>query len=214
MSYELAIFDMDGTILDTLTDLHECTNRALTACKLPERTYDEVRRFVGNGIRVLIERAVPENCEQVVIDKVFKKFNKIYKKHCADFTKPYEGIVDLLSTLRQKGIKTAVVSNKTDYAVQDLCVKYFDGLFDCAVGVREGLEKKPSPEPINLVLDTLGIDKSKAVYIGDSEVDIATAANSGMECLTVLWGFRTREEVLAAGATMLVNNVEDLIQFF
>ena len=206
MSYELAIFDMDGTILDTLTDLYECTNRALTACKLPERTYEEVRRFVGNGIRVLIERAVPENCEQVVIDKVFKKFNKIYKKHCADFTKPYEGIVDLLSTLRQKGIKTAVVSNKTDYAVQDLCVKYFDGLFDCVVGVREGLEKKPSPEPINLVLDTLGIDKSKAVYIGDSEVDIQTAENAGMDCISVTWGFRDVLTLKQNGAVKLVTS--------
>ena len=213
MSYELAIFDMDGTILDTLTDLHECTNRALTACKLPERTYDEVRRFVGNGIRVLIERAVPENCEQVVIDKVFKKFNKIYKKHCADFTKPYEGIVDLPSTLRQKGIKTAVVSNKTDYAVQDLCVKYFDGLFDCAVGVREGLEKKPSPEPINLVLDTLGIDKSKAVYIGDSEVDAATGKNAGLKTIGVLWGFRDRKTLETAGADHLIERPEELLQF-
>ena len=208
--YKLAVFDMDGTILDTLEDLKDSTNFALEKCGYPMRSYDEVRRFVGNGIRKLIERAVPEGLTVEQIDRVHEVFTEHYKVHCADKTKAYDGIKPLLEKLRAGGVKTAVVSNKADYGVQELCKEYFDGLFDYAVGEREGIRRKPAPDAVNEALRVLGIDKSEAVYIGDSDVDFETAKNAELPCILVLWGFRDEEFLREKGATLFVHDPAEI----
>ena len=209
--YKLAVFDMDGTILDTLEDLKDSVNYALAKCGYPQRTYDEVRRFVGNGIRKLIERAVPEGVSVSDIDRVHEVFTGHYKVHCADKTKAYDGIKPLLEELRSKGIKTAVVSNKADYGVQELCREYFDGLFDYAVGEREGIRRKPAPDSVNEALRVLGIPKSEAVYIGDSDADYETAVNAGLPCISVLWGFRDEEFLRSKGASLFVHEPSEIL---
>lgn len=208
--YKLAVFDMDGTILDTLEDLKDSTNFALEKCGYPTRTYDEVRRFVGNGIRKLIERAVPEGLTVEQIDRVHEVFTEHYKVHCADKTKAYDGIKPLLEKLRASGVKTAVVSNKADYGVQELCKEYFDGLFDYAVGEREGIRRKPAPDAVNEALRVLGMSKSEAVYIGDSDVDFETAKNAELPCISVLWGFRDEEFLREKGATLFVHDPAEI----
>ena len=210
MKYKLVIFDLDGTILDTLEDLKQALNHALTFYEYPTRTLDEVRCFVGNGIRKLIKRAMPENALDTDIDRVFAEFNKYYALHCADYTKPYEGVVELIRKLRNNGIKTAVVSNKADYGVQELCDKYFNGLFDYAVGEREGVNRKPSPDAVYEVLSHLNIEKDESVYVGDSEVDIKTAKNADMESIIVSWGFRDKEYLYEQGAVCIVNDCDAL----
>lgn len=208
--YKLAVFDMDGTILDTLEDLKDSTNYALEKCGYPTRSYDEVCRFVGNGIRKLIERAVPEGLTTEQIDRVHEIFTEHYKVHCADKTKAYDGIKPLLEKLRANGVKTAVVSNKADYGVQELCKEYFDGLFDYAIGEREGIRRKPAPDSVNEALKVLGVSKSEAVYIGDSDVDFETAKNAELPCISVLWGFRDEEFLREKGATLFVHDPAEI----
>lgn len=210
---KLAIFDLDGTVLDTLEDLYLATNFALESSDFPKRSREEVRAFVGNGIRRLTELAVPDGTKKEDIDRVFKVFNEYYALHCADNTKPYDGIKEVLSKLKEKGVKTAVVSNKADYAVQALCERYFDGLFSFAVGEREGIRRKPAPDSVNEVLRVLSADKTEAVYIGDSEVDIKTAENAGMKCISVLWGFRSREMLILNGGSVFADMPEDILKF-
>ena len=205
MKYKLAIFDLDGTILDTLDDLADSLNYALEKTGYPVRTREEVRRFVGNGIRKLVERGVPSGTSAESADKVYESFTEHYKVHCADKTKPYEDIPELLKKLRENGVKTAVVSNKADYAVQNLCVQYFDGLFDAAAGEREGVRRKPSPDSVNIILEKLGVNRENAVYIGDSDVDVETARNSGMDCIAVDWGFRDKNILVQCGAKIIVS---------
>lgn len=209
MKYQLAIFDMDGTILDTLQDLTDSTNAALCMNGYSPRTIDEVRRFVGNGIHRLIELAVPEGSGTDVVEKVYSDFLPYYQQHCADKTKPYDGIAVLIRRLRAKGCKTAVVSNKADAAVQELCARYFDGLFDYAVGERTDIAKKPAPDSVNEVLRRLGFETADAVYIGDSEVDLATARNAGMDCISVAWGFREPAFLKSQGAAVIIRTPEE-----
>lgn len=211
MRYKLAVFDMDGTILNTLEDLADSTNYALRVNGLPERTIEEVRRFVGNGIRLLIERAVPKNTENEVIDKVFDTFKEYYKTHCAVKTKAYDGIKEVLLSLRKAGCLTAVVSNKADFAVQDLCKDYFEGLFDIAVGERAGIKKKPAPDSVFEVLSKLNTDKKDAVYIGDSDVDFATAVNAGMDVIMVGWGFRDEKFLREKGAERIIKEPSQIL---
>lgn len=210
MKYKAAIFDMDGTILNTLEDLWGATNYMLRVSGYPERTLDEVRQFVGNGIRKLIERAAPQGTDSAEIDRLFGVFNGYYKEHCADNTKPYDGILDMLKKLRAGGVRTAVVSNKADYAVQELCVQYFDGLFDAAAGERAGVRKKPAPDAVFAVLDKLGVNAADAVYIGDSDVDVETARNSGMAHIIVDWGFRNKDFLISKGAKTIVSSPHDI----
>lgn len=212
MKYMIAIFDLDGTILNTLEDLADSTNHALKTCGYPERTMDEVRQFVGNGIRKLMERAVPEGTLVEEIDRVHETFTAHYKVHCADKTRPYDGIMELLQNLKKDGCKLAVVSNKADYGVQELCKQYFDGIFDFAVGEREGIRKKPAPDSVNEVLKTLGCSRDRAVYIGDSDVDIQTAANAQMDHIIVEWGFRDVPFLIAKGAKVLVEKPEEILE--
>jgi len=212
MKYMIAIFDLDGTILNTLEDLADSTNYALKTYGYPERTMDEVRQFVGNGIRKLMERAVPEGTPVEEIDRVHETFTAHYKVHCADKTRPYDGIMELLQNLKKDGCKLAVVSNKADYGVQELCKQYFDGVFDFAVGEREGIRKKPAPDSVNEVLKTLGCSRERAVYIGDSDVDIQTAANAQMDHIIVEWGFRDVQFLISQGAKVLVEKPEEILE--
>lgn len=211
MKYELIVFDMDGTILDTLEDLKNSMNHTLRLYNMPERTLDEIRSFVGNGIRRLIELAVVKDTPVDKIDSIQKDFMKHYEVHCADFTRPYDGVNELIKELRNQGYKTAVVSNKADAAVQDLCVQYFPGLFDLAIGERPEIAKKPAADMVNLALEQLQISKEKAVYIGDSDVDVATAGNSNLDMIAVDWGFRTREFLVEQGANIIVSKPEEIL---
>lgn len=210
MRYKLAVFDLDGTILNTLDDLADSLNFALRSSGFPERSIDEVRNFVGNGIRKLIERGVPAGTDTAAIDKVHSCFTAHYKAHCADKTRPYDGITELLGRLKDSGCLTAVVSNKADYGVQELCARYFPGMFDLAVGEREGIRKKPAPDSVNEVLRRLGVSNKESVYIGDSDVDIETAKNAEMGCIGVEWGFRGREFLEAHGAKVIAAKAEDI----
>lgn len=210
MRYELAIFDMDGTILNTLEDLTEATNYALKINNFPTHTIDEIRTFVGNGIRRLIERAVPKDTLTDSINAVFDTFTTYYKEHCADKTQPYEGIITLLNNLREQGCKIAVVSNKAHEAVQTLCDQYFNDLFDYAVGERPGIAKKPAPDSVNEVLHHLQIKTEHAVYIGDSEVDIQTADNALMDSIIVSWGFREVSFLKEQGAKTIVSTTDEI----
>ena len=214
MKYQLAIFDMDGTILNTLEDLADSLNYALSCSNYPTRTLDEVRNFVGNGIRKLIERAVPAGTSPEELEQVYADFTAYYSKHCYDKTKPYSGIMETIQNLRKQGIKTAVVSNKADYGVQILCKQYFDGLFDYAVGEQTGVQRKPAPDSVNTVLDKLKINRKNAVYIGDSDVDIDTARNAEMDCISVDWGFRDPSFLQQHGAKIMVSSPEELLNFF
>lgn len=210
--YDLVIFDMDGTILNTLEDLRDSLNVILFRHQYPQRTLEEVRLFVGNGIRLLIERGVPDGLAVSEIDQIHQEFMKYYGEHCADKTKPYEGVIPLIETLREKGYRTAVVSNKADSAVQELCKQYFNGLFDIAVGERTGIAKKPAPDSVKEVLQSLDIKRERAVYIGDSEVDVATARNAEMDGIAVTWGFRDVEFLKQQGAARIVSVPGDLLE--
>lgn len=213
VNYDLAIFDMDGTILDTLEDLYNAANYALHKNGLPLRTKDEVRFFVGNGIRKLIERAVPAGTSKDIEDKVYETFMSYYPEHCADSTCEYAGITECIKSLKRKGIKTAVVSNKADPAVQILAEQYFSGLFDISIGEKPGINKKPAPDSVNAVLDKLNIAKENAIYIGDSDVDIDTAKNAGIECIGVSWGFRGEEFLREHGAKLIARTPSDIEMF-
>ena len=208
--YKLIIFDLDGTILNTLDDLTDSLNYALDKSGYPLHPLEEVRSFVGNGIRKLIERGVPAGTNTESIDNVHRDFTEHYKIHCADKTKPYNGILELLNTLRECGCKTAVVSNKADYAVQELCIKYFTNLFNVSVGERYGILKKPSPDSVNEVIRQLKTNKEDVVYIGDSDVDIATAQNAGIDSIIVDWGFRERDYLKKMGAKVIVSNTDEI----
>lgn len=213
MKYQLAIFDLDGTLLDTLEDLADSTNYIMRQFGYPERTLAEVRTFVGNGIRKLLERSAPMETSSEEIDRMFEQFKAYYGAHCADKTRPYAGILDLLQKLQEKGVKLAVVSNKADDAVKALCEQYFPGYFDEAVGERIGIARKPAPDTVNEVLKKLQIDKSQAVYIGDSEVDVQTARNAELDCIAVDWGFRDAVVLKEAGAEKIISIPEKLLDY-
>ena len=209
-----AVFDMDGTILNTLVDLMDSTNFALKNNGLKERSLEEIRFFVGNGIQKLIERAVPQGTSKEVFEKVFADFKSHYKIHCADKTSYYDGIPSVIQTLRKMGVKTAVVSNKADFAVQELVEVYFKGLFDVALGEKAGVSKKPSPDMVNAALSVLGVEKEAAFYIGDSDVDFETAKNSSLDFIGVSWGFRGRKFLENLGAKNIIDSPEELLNFF
>lgn len=213
MKYKLAIFDLDGTVLDTLNDLADSVNYALKKNHFPERSLDEIRSYVGNGIRLLIDRSVPEFTSYESIDKVFNDFKLYYSEHSCDKTRPYDGIVELLNCLRQNGIITAVVSNKADFAVQTLVNRYFNGLFDYYAGEREFVAKKPAPDSVYDVIYHFNFSFSDAVYIGDSEVDIQTAYNAKIDSVIVDWGFRDRDFLINSGASVVLSSVDELSDY-
>lgn len=210
--YNTYIFDLDGTLLSTLADLAASCNYALTSNCMPERTIDEVRRFVGNGVKKLMERAVPGGLDNPAFDKTYADFRQHYMQHNLDTTCPYDGVMELLHELKRRGKKVAVVSNKFYAATQELCRHFFgDELVPVAIGEREDIRKKPAPDTVIEAMKQLGVTAEGAVYIGDSDVDIETACNSGMPCISVLWGFRDKDFLLAHGATTLVERPEQIL---
>lgn len=214
MRYQAAIFDMDGTILNTLEDLADSVNHTLREFVMPERSLLEIRTFVGNGIRRLLEQAVPAGSSAELVDRVLASFVAYYRSHCAIKTRPYEGIADTIAKLREMGVLTAVVSNKVDAAVHDLNEAYFPGLFDAAMGEKPGISRKPAPDSVFAVLEELGVEAKDAVYIGDSEVDYMTAQNAGMDVIMVDWGFRGEQFLRELGAETIVKKPTDLLAFW
>lgn len=210
--YQLAIFDLDGTLLDTLADLRQGINYALGTQGFAPRSMAEVRTFVGNGIWKLVERAVPAGTSEAQMDAVYEAFNPYYARHCADLTVPYDGILPLLQKLQAQGVVCALVSNKPDYAVQTLAAQYFPGLLAASAGAKDGVRKKPAPDSVFAVIHQLGAEGLRAVYIGDSEVDLQTAQNAALPCISVSWGFRDRSVLEQAGAACICDTVDALYQ--
>lgn len=211
MKTDTVIFDLDGTLLNTLEDLADSTNYAMRAFGLKERSINEVRNFVGNGVDVLIERAVegaiPKEQELECLD-VFKQH---YSKNMDNKTKPYDGIMDVIKELLKRGYHIAIVSNKFDAAVKGLNVDYFEGLFPVAIGASDTVAKKPAPDSVIKALQELHSDKERAVYVGDSDVDIMTARNSGLPCISVTWGFRDDELQRSMGTDYIIHKPEELL---
>lgn len=211
--YDTYIFDLDGTLLDTLDDLAAAVNHALRAYGMPEHSRDAVRQFVGNGVRLLMIRAIPGGEQNPQFEAVFSTFRQYYLVHSLDTTRPYDGITEMLTTLRQRGCRTAVVSNKFDAATKELCRHFFPDTIEVAVGEHEaeGIRKKPAPDTVNEALSQLGVDRRDAVYVGDSDVDLQTARNAGLPCISVLWGFRDKDFLTANGATTFIASPAELI---
>ncbi len=211
MIYDAIIFDLDGTLTDTLGDLTNSVNFAMCAFGFPERTHEEVKSFVGNGVRRLINLSVPENTDSETAERCLLVFKEHYKNNSLVETKPYDGIIPMLEDLRNRGVKTAVVTNKMHEAAEDIVRIFFDGLINITVGQVDGIAQKPQPDGINYVLEMLGISKEKAVYVGDSEVDCITAKNAGVPCIGVTWGFRDKSVLVKNGADFIVNSPEEII---
>ena len=205
------VFDLDGTLLDTLTDLAASTNYALRSCGMPEHSIDDVRRFVGNGVRMLMTRAVPDGESNPRFDEAFSVFRQHYMQHCLDTTCPYPGIMDALARLKERGMMLAIVSNKMQAATEELRQHFFSQYIDVAIGESAAIRKKPAPDTVNEALRLLGISHDEAIYVGDSDVDIDTARAAMMPCASVLWGFRDRQFLLNHGATRLLSSPEELL---
>ena len=206
MRLEALIFDLDGTLLDTLADLRAALNHALNAKGLPLRTLEQVRHDVGNGVRVLIERSV-EGASPQLIDELFDIFRPYYAQHASDHTAPYEGILPMLEEVRKRGLRSAIVSNKPDAQVRLLHQRFFDRLIDTAIGEQQPLvRRKPAPDMVNMALRRLGVDRAQAVYVGDSEVDVQTALAAHLPCIACAWGFRGRQLLELAGAHPIIDS--------
>lgn len=210
LQYHAVIFDLDGTLLDTLGDLKDSVNAALTINHLPTRRIAEVRAFVGNGLRRLIERAVPANTPAETVEQCLSDFKEYYRTHAAVLTKPYDGICSLLRELKENGVRLAVVSNKADSAVKALVDTFFSDLFDLSLGERDGIPKKPAPDAVLFAMHELKAGQTETVYIGDSEVDTETARNAGLPCIAVTWGFRDRCVLEAQSPAYLADCPEEL----
>ncbi len=204
------VFDLDGTLLNTLEDLADSTNYALRQYGFAERTLEEIRAFVGNGVRKLIERALPEGAENPLFNSVFSCFKSYYVDHCMEKTGLYAGIPEMLHDLKAAGYHLAIVSNKLQSGVDELYEHYFSDTVEVAVGERPELNRKPAPDMVLLALETLGVSTDEAVYVGDSDVDVATARNSGLPCISVLWGFRDKEFLVQHGAHCFAQTPEEI----
>ena len=219
--FNVYVFDLDGTLLDTLQDLANSVNYALRQHGMPEHSIDDIRRFVGNGVRLLMERAVPDGAQNPRFEAAFATFRQHYMQHSLDTTRPYDGIPELIHELKARGCQMAVVSNKMMAATQELVHHFFPDI-PVAIGEHEaaGIRKKPAPDTVFEALRQLGIihhpssiihHPSDIVYVGDSDVDIETARNSGLPCISVLWGFRSRDFLLAHGATTFAEHPFDIL---
>ena len=213
MKYSTYIFDLDGTLLDTLADLAAAVNYALRQHGMPEHTIDDVRRFVGNGVRKLMERAIPDGEKNPDFEATFATFREYYMHHSLDTTRPYPGIIETLEALKAKGCRLAVVSNKMMAATKELCQHFFADTIEVAIGENEaaGIRKKPAPDTVFEALRQLGEEKDSAVYVGDSDVDLETANNSGLPCISVLWGFRDRDFLKQHGAKTFISAPSELL---
>jgi len=205
------VWDLDGTLMDTLQDLANATNHALNVFNMPEHSIDEIRQFVGNGVRKLIQLAVPDGEKNPQFEAVFAEFKAYYMVHCKDNTCLYDGITETLKALKAEGYRMAVVSNKLQSGVDELYEEYFKDTIEVAIGECPEMARKPAPDMVWKALDELGVTKEEAVYIGDSDVDVATARNSGLPCISVLWGFRTKDFLLEHGGTTFVEKPSEII---
>ena len=206
----VVIFDLDGTLLNTLEDLRDSTNFALEKFGFPTRTLDEVRNFVGNGLKMLITRAVPDGTDASMIDAVLQEMKRHYAENYHNRTQPYDGIEALLRRLKAENYPMAIVSNKADSVVALLRKLYFDSLIPVAVGETESVSRKPVPDMVYEGLRRLGLPNATAIYVGDSEVDLQTARNAGLPCLSVTWGFRSEQQLMDAGAKHLISTPQAL----
>lgn len=206
------IFDLDGTLLNTLGDLRAATNHALEVRGLPPHSMEEIRQFVGNGIRLLICRAMPEGTPEAEIDAALDDFKAYYAAHIHDRTVPYDGIPQLLTALRKRGIQVAVLSNKIDSASQQLIEYFFPGKTDVVFGEHVGVPRKPDPTSCRMVMQQLDVQPEQVLYVGDSGTDMQTAKNAGLYAVGVTWGFRSKEVLLEYGADVLVHRPEQILQ--
>lgn len=204
------IFDLDGTILNTLDDLTDAVNFAMSAHGFPTHSAEKVKSFVGNGIEMLIKRSVPQNCSEEIFRACFLDFCRYYEEHMNDKTAPYDGIAELLKALQEAGFKTAVVTNKADFAAQALCEKIFGNLITVAVGANDNIRHKPFPDGALKALEMLGTKAENVFFVGDSDVDVKTAENAGIDFVGVLWGFRDKAVLKSAGATVFAQNTQEL----
>lgn len=209
------VFDLDGTLLNTLDDLAASLNYTMKEMGFPTRTLEEVRQFVGNGIAVLLQRAVPEGTDEKTTEQAITVFKGHYGVHCNDRTAPYEGIPALIDELQKRNIKMAIVSNKADFATKELSRIYFQGKIPVAIGEKEaeGIRKKPAPDTVFKALELLGASVEDAVYVGDSEVDIATASNAGMDAILCSWGFRDVDLLKELGAEVIIDRPEEVLSY-
>ena len=206
MAYRAVLYDMDGTVLDTLEDMADSVNESLSRFALPPVTLDKVRRSVGNGARKLIFRVVPEGTDPALTERVLAFYKPWYDAHCRVKTRPYAGVPELMARLRDRGIAQAIISNKPDPAVQELARAFFPGLLETAVGESAAVRTKPNPDAILAAVKQMGVPLEQCVYVGDSEVDVEAARNAGLDCISVSWGFRSVEQLLAAGAARIVSD--------
>ena len=207
-----AIFDLDGTLLYTLEDLKDSVNYSLAKFGYPCRTLDEVRNFVGNGVKLLIERALPGGEKNSDFKECLTCFKEHYKKNMYNKTRLFDGIDEMLAELNSRGYKIAVVSNKFDAAVKELCEKYFCGKIEIAIGESEGVRKKPSPDSVLKAMEVLNCNPELTYYIGDSEVDIETAKNAGLKCISVSWGYKDKDFLKEHGASTIVDRPLEILK--
>lgn len=212
MPYSAAVFDLDGTLLDTLGDLHAAVNHALATFGLPARSAADVRAFTGDGLRRLAWRSAGEGADEARRDAVYHELASYYADHCQELTRPYPGVPEMVNELRAAGVRCGVVSNKVDSAVRALVERFFPGQFDFVVGEREseGIRKKPAPDTVEACLRAFGVTAAEAVYVGDSEVDVRTAENAGCDCIVVTWGFRDEAFLREHGARTLAHTADEL----
>lgn len=210
MKYDAIIWDMDGTLLDTLADLMHSVNHVLRQYGYAQRSLEQIRQAVGNGVVRLMELSVPQGKDNPRFAEMMDAFTAYYRLHCTDHTRPYEGILPVLRELHAQGIHMAVVSNKPAYGVEELSKAYFEDLLEVCMGVTDGVRRKPAPDMVWLAIDRLGVAKERCVYIGDSEVDFETAKNAGISSISVLWGFRDEAYLRSIGADTFAKTPADL----
>ena len=210
MNFDAVLFDLDGTVLDTVEDIADSLNRALENHGFARISAAQAESFLGNGTRRLVELALPADCPDDVKEEIIQEYRGLYDRFCHEKTRPYRGMVELMKALKAAGVKTAIVSNKPDSMVQTLAQVYYPGVPDVVLGEREGLARKPAPDMVRFALEAIGAKAETSIYVGDTEVDIQTAKNAGMGCISVPWGFRSREQLEAAGADPIADSVEEL----
>lgn len=211
MKYTTIVFDCDGTLLDTLTDLRNAVNYVLRAHDLPERSVPEVKAALGNGVAHLMRQSLPDSISEAEFNTYLDEFKAYYGEHLQDYTAPYPGMLDVLDTLRAKGYKLAIVSNKIQEGITPLNKEYFGNRLPVAIGERPGLQRKPAPDMVLQALKELNSSQDESIYIGDSEVDVATAKNSGLLCIGVTWGFRDEQLHKDLGVTHIARKAEDIV---
>ena len=210
MRYQAVLFDMDGTVLDTLADLYDSINHSLAEFSLPPVSREHVRQCLGNGAAYLVKHSVPADCSPELETKVLAFYKPWYDAHCLIKTSPYDGILPMMQALNAQGLRLAIISNKPDRAVQELSSAFFPGLLELSVGESPSVRRKPAPDTVLTAAARIGVSVEQCVYVGDSEVDLQTARNAGMDCISVTWGFRDEAQLVDAGATVLVHTPEAL----